>query len=336
MAATGGLGLLFASIPSAEVLPYIFLGWGIAAGLTFWASLIKGVKMLAGKGQQGRFFGILDGGRGLVEAVLATIAIAIFAYSVESNGETTTVALQQVIHMYSYSCLALAVVIFLFFKNNGDVEDTKKAKAEGSLWSNLKFLASIPEMWLVAAVIFCGYQLFWATYSFSAYLQESYEITAVTAGFITVAKLWMRPIGGIGAGFLGDKFRNENILALSLLGSSIGLLAMVLLPQLQSITFILIIVLLIGVLTYAIRGLYWAILDDCDIPMSVTGLAVGIISLIAYTPDIFLPMLNGYLAERYEGLTVYNLYFSYIAIVGILGSFACLKLKKMNDAKQGA
>jgi len=336
MAATGGLGLLFASIPSAEVLPYIFLGWGIAAGLTFWASLIKGVKMLAGKGQQGRFFGILDGGRGLVEAVLATIAIAIFAYSVESNGETTTVALQQVIHMYSYSCLALAVVIFLFFKNKDDVEETKKAKAEGSLWSNLKFLASIPEMWLVAAVIFCGYQLFWATYSFSAYLQESYEITAVTAGFITVAKLWMRPIGGIGAGFLGDKFRNENILALSLLGSSIGLLAMVLLPQLQSITFILVIVLLIGVLTYAIRGLYWAILDDCDIPMSVTGLAVGVISLIAYTPDIFLHMLNGYLAERYEGLTVYNLYFSYIAIVGILGSFACLKLKKMNDAKQGS
>ncbi|MBB1272167.1 nitrate/nitrite transporter [Psychromonas sp. SR45-3] len=335
MAMTGGLGMLFATVPSKEILLYIFLGWGIASGLTFWASLLKGVKMLAGKGQQGRFFGILDGGRGLVEAILATIAISIFAYSIESNGETTAVAIKQVIHMYSYTCLGLAVVIFLFLKDAKKTEKVKKLKSTDNLWSNLKFLASIPEMWLVATVIFCGYQLFWATYSFSAYLQESYEISAVTAGFITVAKLWMRPIGGIGGGFLGDKFRNENILAISLLGASLFLLGMVLLPQLQSITFVLIIVLIIGVLTYAIRGLYWAILDDCDIPMNVTGLAIGVISLIAYTPDIFLPMLNGYIAERYEGLTVYHLYFSYIAIVGILGAVACLKLRNLNDKKQG-
>lgn len=335
MAATGGLGLWFASIPSKELLPYIFLGWGLAAGLTFWASLIKGVKILASKNEQGRFFGILDGGRGLVEAVLATIAISIFAYSVESAGESTSVALKKVIYMYSYTCLALAVVIFLFFRKSGDA-DEKKEKVQGSLFSNLKLLVSIPEMWLVAGVIFCGYQLFWATYSFSAYMQQSYEVSAVTAGFITVAKLWMRPIGGIGAGFLGDRFRNENILAISLLCASIGLLMMIALPQFNSIYFILALVLLIGVLTYAIRGLYWALLDGCDIPLQVTGLAVGVISLIAYTPDIFLPMLNGYLSERYEGLTVYHFYFGYIAVTGLFGTFGCLKLKKMLDAKQGA
>ena len=335
MAATGGLGLWFASVPSKEVLPYIFLGWGLAAGLTFWASLIKGVKMLAGKNEQGRLFGILDGGRGLVEAVLATIAIALFAYAIETNGESTTVALKQVIHMYSYTCLTLAVIVFLFFNNNNDVKEEKK-QSEGNLINNFKFLFSIPEIWMVAGVIFCGYQLFWATYSFSAYMQQSYEVSAVTAGFITVAKLWMRPIGGIGAGFLGDRFRVENILALSLLGASLGLLAMIALPQFNTIYMILGVVLLIGVLTYAIRGLYWAILDGCNIPLHVTGLAVGFISLIAYTPDIFLPILNGYLADRYEGLTVYNFYFGYIAAMGVLGTVICLKLKKMINAKQGA
>lgn len=335
MAATGGLGLWFASVPSKEVLPYIFLGWGLAAGLTFWASLIKGVKMLAGKNEQGRLFGILDGGRGLVEAVLATIAIGLFAYAIETNGESTTVALKQVIHMYSYTCLTLAVIVFLFFNNNNDVKEEKK-QSEGNLINNFKFLFSIPEVWMVAGVIFCGYQLFWATYSFSAYMQQSYEVSAVTAGFITVAKLWMRPIGGIGAGFLGDRFRVENILALSLLGASLGLLAMIALPQFNTIYMILGVVLLIGVLTYAIRGLYWAILDGCNIPLHVTGLAVGFISLIAYTPDIFLPILNGYLADRYEGLTVYNFYFGYIAAMGVLGTVICLKLKKMINAKQGA
>ncbi|WP_372810870.1 MFS transporter [Pseudoalteromonas nigrifaciens] len=335
MALTGGLGLWFASIPSKEVLPYIFIAWGIGAGLTFWASMLKGVKMLARPDEQGRFFGILDGGRGLVEAVLATIAISIFAYVVESQGQSNTVALKQIIYMYSFVCIGLAILTFLFVRTDKLVDDPKDKKSgSGNLFIDLKTLLSIPELWMVAVVIFCGYQLFWATYSFSAFMQEGYEITAVTAGFITVAKLWMRPIGGIGAGFLGDKYGKENILAIALMGASLGLISMIAFPNLSSIYLLLAVVLFIGVLTYAIRGLYWAILDDCNIPLHVTGLAIGIISLIAYTPDIFLPQIYSFIADRYEGMSVYNLYFGYIASMGLIGTVAILKLKKMTAKKK--
>jgi nitrate/nitrite transporter NarK len=297
--------------------------------------MLKGVKMLAQKNEQGKFFGILDGGRGLVEAVLATIAIGIFAYALETKGQSNTVALQQVIYMYSYTCIAIGVLVFLFLRTSPEeaAEETKTV-SKGNLLANLKFLAKIPELWMVALVIFCGYQLFWATYSFSAFMQEGNEITAVTAGFITVAKLWMRPIGGIGGGFLGDRYGKENILAICLLGASLGLVLLMVIPQLQTIYFLLAVVLLIGVLTYAIRGLYWAILDGCDIPLHVTGLAIGVVSLIAYTPDIFLPQINGFIAARYEGLTVYHLYFGYIAIMGLIGAVAALKLKSMIAKKQ--
>ncbi len=334
MVATGVFGLWFASIPSKEVLVYIFLGWGFAAGLTFWASMLKGVKLLAHKDEQGRFFGILDGGRGLVEAVLATIAIAIFAYAVETSGLSNELALKQVVYMYSFTCIAIGCLTFLFFCGGNSVEEKDSPKGSGNLIQDLRFLSSIPELWMVALIIFCGYQLFWATYSFSAFMQEGYQMSAVTAGFITVAKLWMRPIGGIGAGILGDKYGKENILATALLGATLGLVSLILFPQLSSVYLLLAIVLFIGVLTYAIRGLYWAILDDCDIPMHVTGLAIGVISLIAYTPDIFLPQLNGFIAARYEGITVYNLYFGYIAVMGMLGTLAALKLKKMTAKKK--
>lgn len=334
MALTGGLGLWFAAIPSKEFLPYIFMAWGIGAGLTFWASMLKGVKMLARPDEQGRFFGILDGGRGLVEAILATIAIAIFSYAIDSQGQSTTVALKQVIYMYSSICIVTAILTFIFVRTDKVLEKATSKSGSGNLLVDLKTLASIPELWMVAAVIFCGYQLFWATYSFSAFMQEGYEITAVTAGFITVAKLWMRPIGGIGAGFLGDKYGKENILAVALIGASLGLIGMIVFPQLSSIYMLLAIVLFIGVLTYAIRGLYWAILDDCNIPLHVTGLAIGVISLVAYTPDIFLPQIYSFIADRYEGIAIYNLYFGYIAGMGILGTAAILKLKKMTYKKK--
>ena len=53
------------------------------------------------------------------------------------------------------------------------------------------------EIWLCAICLICGYQLFYATYSFSAYLQQHFGLSAVMVGTITLAKLWMRPIGGI-------------------------------------------------------------------------------------------------------------------------------------------
>lgn len=336
MVGTGMVGLIFSTVPSKEFLVYLFMSWGIFAGLTFWASMLKGVKMLAKKNEQGRFFGILDGGRGLVEAVLATIAIGIFAYVLETKGQSTQVALQQVIYMYSFTCIAIGVLIYAFLgkedKKEANIESKNKIK-KSNLLNDLKFLASIPEVWLVALVILCGYQLFWATYSFSAFLQEGHGMTAVAAGFITVAKLWMRPIGGIGAGILGDKFGKENVLAFSLSGATLGLILFIIFPQLNSIYFILGLVLLIGVLTYAIRGIYWAILDNCNIPLHVTGLAIGVISLIAYTPDIFLPQINSFIAARYEGMTIYKLYFGYISVMGIIGVLAVLKLKSLNQNK---
>ena len=69
--ATGLLGLWFSTMPSYSSLLIIYGAWGLATGLTFWAAQIKLVTMLARRDQQGRFFGILEGGRGLVEALLA-------------------------------------------------------------------------------------------------------------------------------------------------------------------------------------------------------------------------------------------------------------------------
>ena len=67
----------------------IFGGWGLTTGLTFWAAVIKRVTMIAGAHEQGRFFGFLDGGRGLIEAMLATVAITLFAWATHAHGEST-------------------------------------------------------------------------------------------------------------------------------------------------------------------------------------------------------------------------------------------------------
>lgn len=340
---TGTLGLWYSTAPSFHALLVIFCCWGLTTGLTFWASVLKRVRMIAAPNEQGRFFGLLDGGRGLVEALLATAALALFAAATGSGrGEAT--GLRHVIYMYSFTCIALGAVM-TFFKDpapaeagsqSSDVADATRAtngSASGSLWRDLRTLASIPQLWLMAAVVFCGYQIFWATYSFSAYLQQGeLHMSVVAAGMVTTAKLWMRPIGGIGGGFLGDRFSNLSVLIWALFLAVAGLVGLILLPALRNVALLGAVVLFIGLMTYAIRGLYWTLLDYCAVPMRITGLAIGLVSLIGYSSDIFLPLVNGYFTEHYAGLLGYQFYFAYVASIGAIGGIAALVLKRLSHS----
>ncbi|WP_047336454.1 MFS transporter [Pseudomonas protegens] len=326
LVATGALGLWYSTAPSLTALMIIFGCWGLTTGLTFWASVLKRVKMIAHHTEQGRFFGILDGGRGLVEALLATLALGLFALATESRGESTAEGFRHVVYLYSFTCIAIGCVLVLL-KDPKSMEDTAPVEqGRFNLLSDLATLVKIPELWLVTAIVFCGYHIFWATYSFSDYLQGS-GMTAVMAGTITTIKLWMRPLGGIGGGWLGDRFSNISVLIVALLLATLGIVGLILFPALGSLGLLIGTVIFIGLMTYAIRGLYWAILDTCRIPLRITGLAIGIVSVVGYLPDTFIPLINGYLTEHFPGALGYRLYFGYIAAVGALGTLAAIVLR---------
>jgi MFS family permease len=334
--ATGVLGLWYSTAPSFQMLMLIFGGWGLTTGLTFWAAVIKRVTMIAGAHEQGRFFGLLDGGRGLIEAMLATVAITLFAWFTQTRGGTVAVGFKLVVYMYAFLCIALGVVLALVKDPQGaaDAAANRATKKRSNVFVDLKTLASIPELWLIAAIVFCGYQVFWATYSFSAYLHEGeIGLTVVMAGTITTLKLWMRPIGGIGGGFLGDRYSKVSVLVIALFLAALSLLGLMAAPRIASPVLLVVLVLFIGILTYAIRGLYWSLLDRCNIPLETMGLAIGLISVLGYSPDVFLPLINGYLTQNFPGVFGYQLYFGYVAGMAVLGGFAGLALRNMLKRK---
>ena len=326
LAFAGVLGIWFSTMPAYGSLIVIFAGWGIATGLTFWAALIKATAMLGRREEQGRFFGILDGGRGLVEAILATIAVALFAWWTSGAGSSPAAALRGVIWLYTSFMLLLAPVVFFVVRPNRADDEAPGVAAERSLLADIRTVLGKTEVWLVACCILTGYQLFWATYSFSAYMQTHYGLSAVAVGSITVAKLWMRPIGAATAGFAGDFLNRERVLAGLMLLASVALGGFVLLPAGAGTVALLGMVMAIGILTYAVRGIYWSTLASCAISDRVKGLAIGIISLIGYSPDVYLPLVRGVLLEHYPGKTGIAIYFSAIAAMGLLGAFAAWRL----------
>jgi len=76
----------------------------------------------------------------------------------------------------------------------------------------------------------------------------------------------------------------------------------------------------IGFVIYALRGIYYALLEEGDIPVALTGMATGLISMVAYTPDVFIPALAGHLLDRYAaGGAGYRYFFLILAVFSIAG-----------------
>ncbi|KVV35982.1 MFS transporter [Burkholderia ubonensis] len=336
--ATGALGFVYATGPSFPALVLIFGGWGLTTGLTFWAAVIKRVNTIAGPDEQGRFFGLLDGGRGLVEALLATIAITLFAYVTQTRGGADAAGFRLVVHLYAFCCIALGVLLALVKEPARKSERPATNRHQRNVLTDLKTLAAIPELWLVAAIVFCGYQVFWATFSFSAYLHEgNFGLSVTAAGFITTLKLWMRPIGGIGGGYLGDRVSKVTVLFWALVLAALSLAGLIAAPPHSPQAMLVVLVLFIGILTYAVRGLYWSLLDDCRVPPHCAGLAIGLISVLGYSPDVFVPLINGYVTQTWPGAHGYQLYFGYIAAVALCGAGAAAVLQyRVNRMKESA
>jgi MFS transporter, GlpU family, inner membrane protein len=333
--AVGLLGFWFSTYPSLFELRLIFLGWGIAGGLCFWASLIKAVKLLATSREQGRFFGILDGGRGLVEAVLASVAILLFReFSLPEDA--ASIRLAPVIQMYSAAVMLFGVLVFFLVRDAPSDGEPAGAEASrpGSLLADIRFLARVPELWLLAAIMVIGQQLFWVTYSISAFLQVNLGLTALAAGSVVLTKLWMRPVGGISIGFLGDLLPKELLLAWLILSASLSLVAISFLPLAGSIVAIIAIVLVIGYLTYAIKGLYWALLDHCPVPRRLTGLAIGLVSFIGYMPDVLLPLYDGWLSRHFPRAESFRIYFTSIAACGFAGAWLCWRFHRVRKLRE--
>ena len=84
--------------------------------------------------------------------------------------------------------------------------------------------------------------------------------------------------------------------------------------------FISILVVATGV--YAARSLYFAVMEKGQIPLVLTGTAVGLISLIGYTPDIFAGPAMGFLLDNSPGPEGHQQVFWMLAIFSFIGTIA--------------
>jgi len=78
-----------------------------------------------------------------------------------------------------------------------------------------------------------------------------------------------------------------------------------------------------------LRGVYFAVIDDLNIPAASTGTAVGVMSVLGYTPDVFISPIMGYLLDTYPGAQGHHYLFMIIAGAGLLGLLTVMLLIRL-------
>jgi MFS family permease len=83
---------------------------------------------------------------------------------------------------------------------------------------------------------------------------------------------------------------------------------------------------------YALRGIYFALLDEQGVPTAVTGTAAGAASLIGFTSDVYMPVVSGAILDKFPGLPGYRVLFGAVTIIAVLGTIAAWLLFRNRQA----
>ncbi len=319
-------GLVYATFPSYTVLKILYGYWGFTTIFLFWAPMIKAARVWGGSSSQGKAFGFLDGGRGLVGALFGAMGVLIFSLFINAEVSEATVsesraAFRYVILVSSGIVVMVGLLVWFFMKMDPKAE--KEIILEKITISQIKEVLRLPSVWLLMIIILCAYVGYKITDVFSLYAQDVMLYDQVQSAQVGTFLLFVRPVVGVLIGVLADRTDTTYWLVVSFVVSFLGALLFatgIISDSSTALFFISILVVATGV--YAARSLYFAVMERGQIPLMLTGTAVGLISLIGYTPDIFAGPAMGFLLENSPGAVGHQHVFWMLAIFSFVGGIA--------------
>ncbi len=329
---TSAGGFVFSTLPSFEICVFLYGVWGLATACVFWSALIKATRKWGSKKKQGRAFGLLEGGRNFVDMTSATILMFIFAW--RGAGDA---ALAEVILLLALLTLVLAILVWTGMKDDMvQGEDAQEHRLTLNVAGIIEVL-KLPMVWLIAIIIMTAYTGLWGAILFTPYATEVFELGAVLGGAVGTGKLWVAFFAAIAAGFLADKIGCARTVVGSFVLMTSGFLVFGFVPGAPTLVpFLLINVVFISIAVYALRGVYFSLLEQGGIPFAVTGTATGIVSVIGYTPDIFMPVLGGMILDASPGAAGYQNLFLVVSAFCFAGLIAAYVVYRKIQVGQAA
>lgn len=328
---TGSLGLYLASFPSFSNLLIVFSLLAVCADCIFWPSLLKAIRNLGDDKEQGRLFGLLEGGRGVIDTLVAFSALGVFI----AMGSGAT-GLKSAILFYSVIDILAGVLTWFLLKGNSAQTIAKPRNGLANLLEAVK----VPGIWLVSLNVFMVYIVYCGLTYFIPYLKEMYGLpVALVGAYGIINQYFLKILGGPAGGFIADKrFKSTSRYLKWAFMALLPLMGVIMLiPKSPSFIYAgMAATLSFALIVFSMRGVFWAPMGEVGIPQHITGSAFGIGCLIGYAPGMFAYVIYGAILDHFPGQQGYNYVFGLMSLLAILGFMVSSLLYRAVLNKPGA
>lgn len=329
-AATGLLGFWYATYPGFGAQMVIFALWGGIGTAFFWSAMLKVANSLGSEEEQGSMFGLLEGGRGVINVAIAFIAL----YFYGKLGETVS-GITAILIGTSILCIVSAVLIWFIVpdKLNGSGGDRIQLRDVGKV-------LKMPAVWVNAIVVLSCYSVYIGSTYLTPYMTEVLGVGAAAAAAIAIVRTYvLQAVAGPTGGIIADKIGSvPKVVAACFVLMLIALGAFCFLPATPGMATVAVIMMMVFCIAiFCMRGIYFAPVGQSNVPKSMVGTAIGVISVIGFFPDVYMNALVGILMDTFPGVEGYKYAFFVMlgfAAIGLIASVVLVRmLKKQNVAE---
>jgi len=194
------------------------------------------------------------------------------------------------------------------------------AQRESGLMRAMGSVLRRPIVWAQAAVIVCAYSAFKGLDNYSLYAVQVLGLNEVEAARLTAWASYLRPFAAVLTGLAADRFSAGRAIAAGFgcLLACYALLAVAVpspswLPLIYANFFVSFFA------AFALRGVYFALLQETRTPRQLTGATVGAVSFLGFTPEIFFAPVTGRILDQAPGLPGHQHYFVFLGVMALAG-----------------
>lgn len=328
MIATGGLTIWYGTMPGYTTLLIIHGLFAATTVLTFWSAFLKGIRACGTKEEQGRMFGISDAIRAIAGTVISFALLAIL-------GRATTDAVGVANSLYVMGILYIVIGILTFFLmprgNEAQVQDEGEEQQVKFSFGTAMQVLKMPAVWFISINIFCWYVAYTTITYAVPYLTDGFGMTTTMASTVGIIRMYVITILAAPiAGFLADKMKSSSKLLIycGVLCTVLTALYIIVPSKAALVILMVVITLAVGAIISAARGVYFATMAETKIPLFVTGVATGIISVISYSPDLFIQAMYGKWIDNF-GITGYKYIFAFMTGTMIVSIVTAILIRKI-------
>ena len=324
---SGLIGFYFATFPSYRGLQIIFTLWGVTTTLTFWAAAMKVIRMLGDSSEQGKMYGFNEGFSGVCGTVMSFIGLYFFGKFTD-----VIVGFKYVIWLFSIASIAAGIIVYCF---------VEEREVKGEEKFELKAMAKImkmPKVWLIGLTIFSTYMIFSGMTYLNPYMKDAFKLSMGLVSMMAIIRTYVIKMGASPlAGMIVDKVGSATkVLSRGFIVIACNMLIFLLVPRQPGLVAVAVLnMLVLGIFIFGFRGIYFATVDEANIPLEYTGAVIGFASLIGFVPDAFFYSLAGGWIDNY-GMKGYTYLFTLSLCCAIVGLISSTILNRIIESEKAA